>query len=324
MNTKDDMIAALRHQRPKHAVPIWELEFQAWDAASGKHVVLGHEFEALDAAGQEKALRFNAEIMVAVSMEMEFAAITVPGSYWNHSPGQLAYYCLPGDAPIRQAAVLRELAPPDLMLIANTGGIMGADYSPEFCFKLLEDPDGIDEMVRHCLDRGIEKAMRFKDCGIEAIFSASDIADNSGPFFSPDQMDRWILPYLTKWSDAIRNMGMYSILHTDGNVTQYIDAIASSGVDAIQAIDPVAGMDMRKTQEIVGNRLCLCGNVDCGILLTGQPDDVYQATKSLLTTCKDQGNLVLGASNAVQPEVPINNYRAMVRAWKEFGQYGEI
>ena len=29
----------------------------------------------------------------------------------------------------------------------------------------------------------------------------------------------------------------------------------------------------------------------------------------------------MGASNAVQPEVPMENYRAMIRAWKEFGQY---
>lgn len=41
---KDDMIAALEKRQPAGAVPIWEIEFQAWDSASGKHVVLGREF----------------------------------------------------------------------------------------------------------------------------------------------------------------------------------------------------------------------------------------------------------------------------------------
>ncbi len=47
MNKKNDMIAALSRRKPADAVPVWELEFQAWDTASGRHAVLGHEFEDL-------------------------------------------------------------------------------------------------------------------------------------------------------------------------------------------------------------------------------------------------------------------------------------
>jgi len=159
------------------------------------------------------------------------------------------------------------------------------------------------------------------DSGGSLRISASDIADNSGPFFNPDQMARWILPALRTWSAAIREMGMFSILHSDGDLTRYVDAIASTGVDALQAVDPVAGMDMRRTKDAVAGRLCLCGNVDCGLLLTGTPEEVFAATRDLLTSCKADGGLVLGASNAVQREAPMANYRAMVAAWKQFGRY---
>jgi len=71
---------------------------------------------------------------------------------------------------------------------------------------------------------------------------------------------------------------------------------------------------------IAGTRLCLCGNIGCGLLLTGTPEAVYESTRRLLTTCRDVGNLVLGASNAVQPQVPMENYRAMISAWMQFGQ----
>ena len=33
------------------------------------------------------------------------------------------------------------------------------------------------------------------------------------------------------------------------------------------------------------------------------------------------GGFVLGASNAVQREVPAENYRAMLAAWKRYGTY---
>ena len=52
MNKRADMRAALERRKPDGAVPIWELEFQAWDAASGQHLILGREFEALSPAEQ--------------------------------------------------------------------------------------------------------------------------------------------------------------------------------------------------------------------------------------------------------------------------------
>jgi uroporphyrinogen decarboxylase len=321
VSKKNDMMAALERRQPAGAVPIWEVEFQAWDAASGKHVVLGREFEALSVAGQERAMYANAEILLAVCDQLRFAALTAPNAYWEHAPGQLAYYCLPGDTRFRQLEILRELAPKDVMFIAITGGVMGGDYAPEYCYRLMDDPSSVDEMAENTLRGGIKSAQRFRDCGAEAVVSPSDMADNLGPFYSPEQMQRWVLPYMTRWADSLRAMGLYSILHTDGNLTRYMDTLASTGIDAIQAIDPVAGMDMRKTKDIVGSRLCLCGNIDCGLLVRGTPQTVYDSTRNLLAACKPGGGLVLGASNAVQPDVPIENYRAMIRAWQDHGQY---
>lgn len=320
---KRDLVAALERQQPPAAVPIWELEFHAWDAIAGKHVVLGHEFESLGPAQQERALFANAEIMLSVSTELNFAALTGPNAYWEQSPGELAYYCLPGDARFRQLQVLKQLAGPDLMLVGITSAVIGANYDEEFCLQMFEDPASVDKLANDYLQYSLELACRFRDCGAEALVSPSDIADNSGPFFNPEQMERWILPNLNRWGEGAAELGMLSILHSDGQLTPYLDAIADTGIDALQAIDPVAGMDMQQAREIVRDRLCLCGNIDCGLLLRGQPEQVYEATRKLLTTCKTGGSLVLGASNAVQPEVPVENYRAMIQAWRDHGRYDE-
>jgi hypothetical protein len=55
----------------------------------------------------------------------------------------------------------------------------------------------------------------------------------------------------------------------------------------------------------------------------GEPEQVYIATRDLLLDNKAGGGLVLGASNAVQPEVPIGNYWAMIEAWRDYGRYGD-
>ena len=321
MRSIEDMVAALECRTPEESVPIWELAFHAWDAASGRHVVLGREFEALSTSAREKALYTNAEIMLAVAEEMGWSALTVPGGYWDEAPGEPAYYCLPEKARFRQMGVLKKMAPDNLMLVASATGVLAADYYEEFCLRMFEDPESIDHQAEAMLRLSLELLRRFRDLGAGAVFTASDIADNSGPFFNPRQMSRWIYPFLQRWAKSARSLGLFSILHSDGNLVRYLDRLAVSGVDAIQAIDPVAGMDMPSAKRQVASRVCLCGNIDCGLLLTGSPEQVFEATRNLLIACMPGGGFVLGASNAVQPQVPMDNYRAMISAWREFGRY---
>lgn len=320
------MIAALEKRQPAGAVPIWELEFQGWDQASGKHVTLGNEFAALTPAEQERALHANAEIILSVCEEMHFAALSVPTNYWEVAPGAPAYYWLPAEARFRQMEVLARLAPADLMLVAGTGGVIampGAEHYLEFSYKLFDAPEEIDEQAQRTLEHGLEQARRVRDLGIEIAETSSDIADNHGPFFNRPQMERFILPYLRRWATGCRQMGLYTILHSDGNLTPYLEDLATSGLDALQAIDPIAGMDLVQAKQITGGRLCLCGNIDVGLMVLGTPEQIYAQTKERLLTCKAGGGLVLGVSNAVQPDVPMANYRAMIAAWQDYGQYGD-
>ncbi len=179
----------------------------------------------------------------------------------------------------------------------------------------------MEQWAERALAAGLENARRYRDLGAGAVFTASDIADNSGPFFNHEQMRRFILPYASRWAEGVHALGMYAILHSDGQLTPHLDALAATGLDALQAIDATAGMDINLARQIVGSRLCLCGNVDCGVLLLGTPEQVYAATATLLQAQHPQGAFVLGASNAVQQEVPMQNYRAMLAAWQQWGQY---
>ena len=324
MTKRDDLFAAMECRTPPSAVPVWELEFHAWDAASGRHVVVGREFESLTAAEGERALHANAEIFLSVCERMHYAALTVPNNYWEIAPGEPAYLWLPPEARRRQVEVLAGEKPADLTLAAVTGGVIGmpgAKNYVEFCYKLFDAPEEIDESARRALAGGLETARRMRDLGVEIMVSASDMADNRGAFYNPQQMDRFVWPYLRQWAAGIREMDAFAVLHSDGDMTALLDGLAASGLHAWQAVDPTAGMDMRRAKNAVAGRLCLVGNVDCGLLLTGTPAAVFDATRELLTTCKDGGGLVLGASNAVQPEVPLDNYRAMIAAWERFGQY---
>ncbi len=320
MSRRDDLRVALTGGCPVGGVPLWELEFHAWEAVTGRRLALGADCERLSPVELERALQANAEIMLAVCAEFDYAALTIPNAYWEQAPGEPAFYIQPPDARRRQCAILRELAPADLTLAAVTGGVIGAEYSDEFCEALFEAPEEIDARAEGVLREGITTATRFRELGVELLVSASDIADNSGPFFNPAQMARFIYPYLDRWADAMHALGALAVLHTDGNVTPYLSGIAATALDALQAVDPVAGMDLAATQRTVAGRLGLCGNVDCGLLLTGTPEEIYANVRDTLRAVRDGGGIILGASNAVTPTTPAENYRALLAAWREFGK----
>lgn len=326
MHHKERMIAALKCRQPEGAVPIWELEFQAWDNVSGKHLVLGTEFAALSQKEQELAIHNNAELMISVAKDMNYSALTEINRYWEIAPGKPSYYWLPAEARLEQNKLLQKYCDREgIMLVAICSANItmpgSSDSYEEFCYKIFDEPEEIDEMARVKFEAGMEITRQYADRGYSCIMSPSDIADSRGCFFSPPQMERWFYPYLREWAQEVRRLGMYSILHTDGNLDSELEKLASSGIHAIQAVDPLAGMDIKKVKEKVGGRLCLCGNVKNSLLVMGPKEEVFENTRQILEDCKEGGGLIIGGSNAVEPSTPAENYREMIRAWEVYGRY---
>ena len=296
-------------------LPRWELEFHCWDQLfEGKRLIIGKEFAALSAKDAEAALHTNTELFIEGSKKLGFSALTIPGNYWEIGPGEPAYYWLPEKARYEQVRLL-SAANPDLMLIAVTGGVLAmpdsADYV-EFSYKLFDAPDDIDETAKAIFTKGCDTAKKMVDVGIGAVVTASDLGDNHGPFFNPEQMERYIYPYLHDWSEYVKKLGLFSILHCDGNINDLIEPLANSGIDALQAIDPLAGMDIFKVKETIGDKICLCGNIDCGIIVLDDTEAIKQQTSALTSYFTGKRGFILGASNAIAHETNINSYLELV------------
>lgn len=320
MTERECFLRALAGGRPDH-VPLWEIEFHLFDRYAAQPLVLGKEFAALNAAEQEKALRQNAETMVMVAKHLGHSAISCPAGYWEVAPGMEAYFWLPDQAPWRQLASLRSAAGNQLAVVVFISGMImpppGTGYEA-FCYRLFDVPEEVDREAVHALSAGLEDARRAKDMGADAVCDACDIADNHDVFFSPVQMDRFWYPYFHEWTRKVKEMGLYSILHSDGNLTSILEPLANSDLHALQAIDPTAGMDIIETKAKVNDRLCLCGNLDLRLLIGGPEEAIVNETKRICLACKSEGGLVLGASNAVIKEIPLSNYTAMLEAWKKY------
>ncbi|MFH0757002.1 MAG: uroporphyrinogen decarboxylase family protein [Bacteroidota bacterium] len=323
---KDLFSSAIRHEIPEPGsrVPIWELEFHGWNHFSRQALLVGTGFTALSRAEKAYALVQNAEVVAAVSEMLNFSAVTVPGAYWEIAPGHPAFFWLPEKERLEQIRLLQKTIGDKIMLVASNPAVLampGADEYMEFAYTLMERPHEIEARAKALCQSGMAEATRLLDLGVGALYTASDIADNHGPYFDPGQMEQLILPFLDRWATHVQSKGGLSILHSDGNLTPILAMIAGTSIQALQAIDPTAGMELRATKNRVEGQLTLCGNIECGLFITGSTEEVFEATRDALEGSKENGGLVLGASNAIEKMLKKENYLAFLDAWKTHGLY---
>ena len=98
--------------------------------------------------------------------------------------------------------------------------------------------------------------------------------------------------------------------------------LVDAGIDMLDPIDPVAGMDIGEIKRNYGHRIGIKGNIDCaGVLQNGTPEDVISATKACMKIASRGGRHVLSSSNSIHSGVPPQNFIAMVETVHEFGRY---
>lgn len=184
--------------------------------------------------------------------------------------------------------------------------------APKFVRKLTD-------MVSRYKVRILERAV---EAGADVLLTGDDYANKKGPLMSPKQFSEFILPGLVRAVQAAHRLGVPFIKHTDGNLWMIADKIVASGIDGLDPLEPVAGMDIGKVKAAYGDKICLVGNVDCSHLLSfGTTGEVVEAVKETIAKASPGGGHILASSNSIHPGVDPANYLAMVKAARKYGRY---
>ncbi|MBI4027125.1 MAG: hypothetical protein HY360_19220 [Verrucomicrobia bacterium] len=188
--------------------------------------------------------------------------------------------------------------------------------------NFLAEPEFADALLDMVLEVNMAIARRAIRTGADAIVLGDDYAHNRGPMMSPREFHRFVFPRLKRMVDMIHAEGSLAIKHSDGNIYPLMDDIMASGADAVNPIEPVAGMDLATTKHMVGHRMAVIGNVDCGELLShGTPAQVREAVRQCIRDAGCGGGYLLSSSNSIHSGVKPENFKAMIEAGIEFGKY---
>ncbi len=196
------------------------------------------------------------------------------------------------------------------------------DWAETFLIGLVEAPD----LIHRYLDARLKTTLMITEAllerGVDGMWGGYDWASNRGPMFSPRHFRKFVFPRLKQITDLCHRFGAPFIKHTDGNVYSLIDDMIAAGVDAFQAIEPRAGMDIEHLKREYGNHWTLIGNVDCAsVLIDGTEEAVRAETEQVIRTAAPGGGFLLSTSNSVHPGVKPELYLAMLDTARQVGVY---
>lgn len=323
MTHKERFIRTLKCEEIGGRVPHFELVFFLTMEAFGKVHPSHRQYEQWNQMSyEEKKLHINdmAEIYIETARRYDHSAIFV-----HPNPGGVEWV----ENTQWLLETIREKSGDEYYLMMHgdpTWAIPDGDTMMDFAVKMMEEPEKLNEASKWRLDRSIRFAQQLDQKGhlLDGFTLCSDYCFNTNPFFSPEQFDRLIAPYLKTVISEYHRMGYYAIKHTDGNIMPILKQIVECGPDAIHSLDPQAGVTIPEVRKIVGEHVALIGNVNCGLLQTGTDEesdaDVMRALREGMAAGK---GYIFSTSNCVYTGLPLKRYERMVELWRKYGVYPE-
>jgi len=321
MTPKQKFIMALEGKQPPGRVPHFELVFFLTMEAFGKvhfrHRSY-HQWDQMHPSERLLHIEDMADLFIAIARRFEHGAIFVNVAQMgnNHLDNTLAIM-----------EKIREKTGDQYLLMMHgdaTYDVPAGDKMLEFINMIADKPQKLKDDAQKMVDDALERAAYIKKRGVLDCFGmCCDYCLNTGPFLSPAMFGEFVAPYLKQLITAYRQMGFYTIKHTDGNVMPILDYLVDANPHAIHSLDPQGGIDIAEIKKRIGKKVCLIGNVNCGLMDTGTDQQVIESAQYALKHGMPGGGYIFSTSNCIYTGMRLQRYELMLDVWRKYGNYPE-
>jgi hypothetical protein len=170
-----------------------------------------------------------------------------------------------------------------------------------------------EKMLPIMLRLGISRA---KTSGNPRVFIP--IHKGLDSFMSPWQFITFFWPTLRQLILGLIAEDLVPNVFWEGDCTSRLEIIAD--IPKGKAIYAFERTDIFKAKEVLGDHICIRGNVPSSILCAGTPPDVRDYCKKLIDIVGKGGGFIMDAANSLDEEKP-ENVLAMIDFTKEYGRY---
>jgi hypothetical protein len=181
---------------------------------------------------------------------------------------------------------------------------------------LFRHPQKLIEATERLLPIMLKLGLSAKDRGVPWVFIP--LHKGLDRFMSQAQFKTFYWPTLKKLIEGLIEEGCTPLLFWEGDVGSRLELIGD--IPKGKAVYAFERTDMFKAKEILGDVVCLKGNVPLSMLATGTPDDVKAYCKKLIDIVGKGGGFIMDSSTVLDDAKP-ENVKAMFDFTKEYGIY---
>jgi uroporphyrinogen decarboxylase len=316
MEPRERFIAALERKPIKGRVPHFELVFFLTMEAFGK-VHPSHRNYSQWVQMEEKERQLHrqdmADLYIATAERFEHSAI-----FMHPNPDTV-------EETLHTIDLIREKSGDRYFLMRHgdaTYSIPSGEELTKFVYRIADEPDKVKDEAQKRVDQALEKATRIQQHGgLDGFALCSDYCFNNGPFLRPRMFSEFVTPYLVQLIQGYKEMGFYVIKHTDGNIMPIIEDLLEGEPHALHSLDPQGNVDIAQIKRDYGDRVCLIGNVNCGLMDTGTEDEVIESARYALEHGMPGGGYIFSTSNCIYTGMQLSRYELMLDIWRKEGNY---
>ncbi len=186
---------------------------------------------------------------------------------------------------------------------------------------MLEQPDWVKDMFETYLDCCIAHFDMIWDAGyrVDTICWPDDMGYKGSAFFSNEIYRELLQPVQKRAVDWAHSKGIYTHLHSCGNIMKLLPDILETGVDALNPIEIKAGMDVLGIKRSYGDRLVLHGGLNA--VLWDNKEAILEEIRRLVPLLKENGGYIFSSDHSIPNSVSLETFRSIVEEVKRCGAY---
>ena len=195
-------------------------------------------------------------------------------------------------------------------VLANLMYFIGYD---NLCYMIYDDPKLIQAISDAVGERLLEY---YKLCipneNIGALMYNDDWGFHTGPLFPPDFFQKYIFPWVRKFTEVAHKNGKPAMIHSCGNLGIIMDSIIDDlKFDGKHSFEDKI-MPIETAYKTYSNRIALLGGIDMDFVCRASKEEIYNRSRNMLKLGKT--GYALGTGNSVPYFVPMENFFAMISA----------
>jgi uroporphyrinogen decarboxylase len=183
-----------------------------------------------------------------------------------------------------------------------------------FSYLSFEKSEMITEYIELYTALEIERIHATADRKLSpCALTYGDIAYKGALLHSPEWLRQEFFPKLKKLNEALHEHGIKCLFHSDGYLMDVMLDLLNSGIDGLNPIEVLAGMDLKEVKKLYGDKIFLAGGIDVSQLMSrSHPREVRRACQEAIEAASP--GYFLGSTTELDNGSKLENIIEMVQA----------